>query len=76
MSQPLDQVTIPYLFPLIGGPLIYILGNTFYKKIIYGNFPLSHLIGISLFLLFIPFKFIFLLIIQLYNLLFYLYFIY
>lgn len=57
MSQPLDQVTIPYLFPLIGGPLIYILGNTFYKKIIYGNFPLSHLIGISLFLLFIPFSF-------------------
>jgi low temperature requirement protein LtrA len=31
---------------LIGGPLIYLIGNAAYKKVVYGWFPPSHIAGI------------------------------
>lgn len=33
---------------LLGGPLLYLVGNGLYKRVVYGRFPLSHCIGISL----------------------------
>lgn len=33
---------------LIGGPLIYLLGNAAYRRVVYGWFPPSHMIGIVL----------------------------
>ena len=32
---------------LVGGPLIYLLGNAAYKKVVYGWFPPSHLFGVA-----------------------------
>lgn len=43
---------------LIGGPLIYLLGNAAYKKIVYGAFPLSHGVGIALLLVLFPLAFL------------------
>ncbi len=33
---------------LLGGPLLYLVGNGLYKRVVYGRFPLSHCIGIAL----------------------------
>ena len=32
---------------LVGGPLLYLIGNAAYKKVVYGSFPPSHLFGIA-----------------------------
>lgn len=43
-----------YLAVLLGGPAIYLLGNALFKRVVHGNFPLSHLAGLVLLALLIP----------------------
>lgn len=43
---------------LVGGPLIYLLGNSLYKKVVYGWVPPSHIAGIVLLMLLIPVAFL------------------
>jgi len=42
---------------LVGGPLIYLLGNALYKKIVYGWVPPSHIAGLTLLVLLFPLAF-------------------
>lgn len=37
-----------YLSVLVGGPALFLLGNGLYKHVVYGRYPLSHLIGLGL----------------------------
>jgi low temperature requirement protein LtrA len=47
-----DQAVDPAsAWAMVGGPLIYLLGNAAYRKVVYGWFPPSHLAGIALLLL-------------------------
>jgi low temperature requirement protein LtrA len=46
IAHPEDGLKIKYMLIVTGGPLIYILGNGLFKSVIYGRFPLSHIIGI------------------------------
>lgn len=39
---------------LLGGPAVYLIGNALYKRVIYGNIPLSHLVGLGLLALLVP----------------------
>lgn len=43
---------------LIGGPLIYLLGNAVYKKVVYGWFPLSHVAGVVMLAILFPVAFV------------------
>jgi low temperature requirement protein LtrA len=43
---------------LIAGPLIYLLGNAVYKKVVYGWFPPSHMIGVVLLAMLFPAAFV------------------
>lgn len=54
IHHPLHHIDLATLAVLVGGPLVYLLGNAFYKRVVYGQFPPSHLAGIALLLLTIP----------------------
>ena len=54
VHHPHEHVDLAAACVLIGGPLIYLLGNAAYKKVVYGGFPLSHLAGIAALLLLFP----------------------
>ena len=53
-DQPVDLAAAGVL---IGGPLIYLLGNAVYKRVVYGWFPPSHLFGVALLLVLFPIAF-------------------
>jgi low temperature requirement protein LtrA len=55
--HPPEPVGWPTAWLLLGGPAIYVMGNGLYKRVVYGWFPLSHLIGLALFALITPFAF-------------------
>jgi len=48
LHHPHERVDAAAAAVLIGGPLIYLLGNAAYKRVVYGALPLSHLAGIGL----------------------------
>lgn len=43
---------------LVTGPLIYLLGNAVYKRVVYGWFPPSHMIGVVLLAMLFPASFV------------------
>ncbi len=45
VAHPLDPVKLKYAAVLAGGPLVYLLGNALFKRVVYGRFPRSHGIG-------------------------------
>jgi low temperature requirement protein LtrA len=47
VAHPLDPVKAKYAAVLVGGPLVYLLGNALFKRVVYGRFPLSHVIGMG-----------------------------
>lgn len=47
VAHPLDPVKAKYAAALVGGPLVYLLGNALFKRVVYGRFPLSHVIGMG-----------------------------
>lgn len=47
VAHPLDPVKAKYAAVLAGGPLVYLLGNALFKRVVYRRFPLSHAIGIA-----------------------------
>ena len=47
VAHPLDPVSPKYAAVLIGGPLVYLFGNALFKRVVYGRFPLSHLLGMA-----------------------------
>lgn len=55
VAHPHDVTQGKYAAVLIGGPLLYLLGNALYKRVVYGTFPLSHWAGMGALLLLVPF---------------------
>ena len=54
VAHPADPVKLKYAVVLIGGPLVYLLGNALFKRVVYGHFPRSHAIGMAVLLLLAP----------------------
>lgn len=54
MGHPHDGLKLAYALTLSGGPAIYLLGSSIYKKAVYGESPVSHIVGIALLLMFTP----------------------
>lgn len=57
IAYPHQAVGLPTALLLLGGPLVYLLGNGLYKRTIYGRLPLSHLAGVGLLMLLAPLAF-------------------
>lgn len=58
IHHPDHHVDLTAALVLVGGPLIYLLGNAAYKRVVYGWFPPSHLVGIALLAGLFPLSFI------------------
>lgn len=54
VAHPADAVKFKYALVLAGGPLVYLLGNALFKRVVYGRFPRSHAIGMLLLLALLP----------------------
>ncbi|RKP58712.1 low temperature requirement protein A [Pararobbsia silviterrae] len=57
IEHPDERIRFATACVLVGAPMVYVFGNALYKRIVYGAFPLSHLVGIGLLLLLFPFAF-------------------
>jgi len=57
IAHPDGHIEARTLAVLIGGPALYLAANALFKRLIYGNLPLSHLIGLALLALLTPFGF-------------------
>jgi len=51
LAQPLRPADGFALLPLLGGPLLYLVGNCAFRRVTWGRLPLSGLIGIGLLIL-------------------------
>ncbi len=58
LRRPGERMDAPAAAVLIGGPLLYLIGNTAYKRIVYGGASLSHLVGMVLMLALMPLAFV------------------
>jgi low temperature requirement protein LtrA len=54
LAHPGGHIEAKYAAALIGGPALYLFGNGLYKRVVYGNFPLSHLGGLILLAVLLP----------------------
>jgi low temperature requirement protein LtrA len=48
VHHPDGHVDLAAACVIVGGPLLYLLGNAAYKKVIYGWFPPSHVFGVAM----------------------------
>ena len=58
IHHPDHHIDLATALVLVGGPLIYLLGNSLHKKIVYGWVPPSHIAGIVLLVLLFPLAFV------------------
>jgi low temperature requirement protein LtrA len=54
VAHPIGHTDVKTVFAVLGGPALYLLGNTLFKRTIWGRLPLSHLVGLGLLALLIP----------------------
>lgn len=54
MAHPHDALKPAYALVLSAGPAIYLLGSSIYKKVVYGQAPMSHMAGIAVLALLVP----------------------
>jgi low temperature requirement protein LtrA len=54
LAHPAGHTGIETAAAALGGPALYLLGNSLFKRTIYGRLPLSHLVGLLLLALLIP----------------------
>jgi low temperature requirement protein LtrA len=47
LAHPLGHVEMRSMLPIIGGPALYLLGNLWFKHVIWGRPPLSHIVGLA-----------------------------
>ena len=57
MAHPYSTLTTAQVLTLVGGPAVYLLGSAFYKQVVYGCVPMSHIIGAVALLALIPLGF-------------------
>ncbi len=55
VEHPDGHVSQAYLWAMIAGPAIYLAGSAVYKHVVYGRMPASHLGGLVLLALLLPF---------------------
>ena len=55
LAHPLGHAGTAEIFCLIGGPALYLFGNLIFKRTNARHFPLSHLVGLGLLALIVPF---------------------
>lgn len=58
IAHPAGHIDTKSLAVLIGGPMVYLLGNGIYKTVVYRRFPFSHMIGLGLLAILIPFAYL------------------
>ena len=58
IAHPDGRINMVSAVVLIAGPVIYLVGNAIYKKVVYGQFPLSHIIGLVLLAILAPLSFV------------------
>lgn len=58
IAHPAGHIDTKSLAVLIGGPMVYLLGNGIYKTVVYRRFPFSHMIGLGLLAVLIPFAYL------------------
>ena len=56
--HPDGRIAMPAAAALIGGPALYLAGNGIYKTVVYGRFPLSHVVGLVLLAVLAPVAFV------------------
>ncbi|WP_068089939.1 low temperature requirement protein A [Novosphingobium rosa] len=54
IEAPLEHAEWRDLLALGAGPGLYLLGSTLYKRVVYGHWPLSHLIAMAVLVLALP----------------------
>ncbi|MGA2551993.1 MAG: low temperature requirement protein A [Burkholderiaceae bacterium] len=57
IAEPATRIRIPTITVLVLGPLLYLLGNGLYKKMVYSRTPVSHIAGGIALLILIPLGF-------------------
>ena len=57
IAHPDGRMTAAAAATLIGGPALYLLGGALYKRVVYGAWPPSHLLGIAALAVLLPFAF-------------------
>lgn len=57
LHHPSGHVELAALGALIGGPVLYLVGNALFKRLSAPNLPLSHLVGLGLLALSVPASF-------------------
>lgn len=55
LAHPAGHADIKAMLSIIGGPLLFLIGTILFKRSIRGIFQLSHLVGIGLLIVLIPF---------------------
>jgi low temperature requirement protein LtrA len=55
LMHPLGHAEASAVAVILGGPAIYLVGNILFKRAIVGRMPLSHLVGLALLALLLPF---------------------
>ena len=55
LAHPDGHVGVKEILSIVGGPLLYLIGTILFKHAIRGIYQLSHLVGIGLFIVLIPF---------------------
>lgn len=58
VHHPHEHIDMASACVIVGGPLIYLVGNAIYKRIVYGGFPLSHIVGAVLLIAIFPIGFV------------------
>jgi len=46
IAHPHGHLELPEIIVMAGAPIAYLLGNGLYKRVVYGRFPPSHLLGV------------------------------
>ncbi|QIL79203.1 low temperature requirement protein A [Diaphorobacter sp. HDW4A] len=54
MAHPYSMLSTAQVFTLVGGPAVYLLGSAFYKQVVYGCVPMSHIAGAIALLALVP----------------------
>jgi low temperature requirement protein LtrA len=55
IAHPHGHVDVASVCVTLGGAALYLLGNALFKRVVYGRWPLSHIAGLALLLLCVPF---------------------
>ena len=55
LAHPAGHADAKAILSIIGGPLLFLIGTILFKRSIRGIFQLSHLVGIGMLIMLIPF---------------------